>query len=340
MFDWHNFGYSLMNMSSTNRRWLVSCAKWVEVTFGCSGNAHMCVTKAMKEELSLNWGINATVVYDRPPDLFRPSTCRETHELMEKMALTLSTPLHQEDFCAKAMLKVSSDKGDDTSHTLLTHSQDGAWMLRADRPGIVVSSTSWTIDEDFSILIDAACEYDRRVKHAGSYSRYPKLLFVVTGKGPLQSYYLSKIKNLRTENIAFRLMWLEPEDYPRLLGCADLGVSLHTSSSGLDLPMKIVDMYGGGLPVCALRYSCLHELVEEGRTGLMFTSADNLAQQFLDIFEGFPNEDASDSCILTKMRKEISRQSIGFKWESNWDGCALPIFQHYSMLIRPASSSC
>jgi len=70
-------------------------------------------------------------------------------------------------------------------------------------------------------------------------------------------------------------------DYVKLLGSADLGVCLHASSSKLDLPMKAVDMFGAGLPVLALDYNCLKELVKPNLNGLVFNNEEELADQII-----------------------------------------------------------
>ena len=41
--------------------------------------------------------------------------------------------------------------------------------------------------------------------------------------------------------------------------------------------MKIVDMYGCGLPVCAVDYACIQELVDPQKTGYLFRTSDELS---------------------------------------------------------------
>ncbi|GLT59712.1 hypothetical protein SLA2020_325170 [Shorea laevis] len=113
----------------------------------------------------------------------------------------------------------SMEFGDET--LFMTHIGNDI-LLKQNRPALIVSSTSWTPDEDFGILLEAAV----------------MLLFIITGKGPEKEKYGEKIRRLNLKFVAFCTMWLSAEDYPLLLGSADLGVCLHTSSSGLDLPMK------------------------------------------------------------------------------------------------------
>ena len=80
---------------------------------------------------------------------------------------------------------------------------------------------------------------------------------IVTGKGPQKEYYerLFEEKNKEWKGvITVQTAWLEIDDYPKIVAAADLGVCLHFSSSGLDLPMKVVDMFSAQLPCLAYDY--------------------------------------------------------------------------------------
>jgi beta-1,4-mannosyltransferase len=127
--------------------------------------------------------------------------------------------------------------GDD--RTLFTEraAAGGPARLRADRPALLVSSTSWTEDEDFELLVRALASLDKlAVDEPGA---YPDFVVCVTGKGPLRAHFEARFAELRLRRVHVRTLWLEAGDYPRLLGAADAGICLHTSSSGLDLPMKV-----------------------------------------------------------------------------------------------------
>ncbi|XVE83368.1 hypothetical protein DITRI_Ditri16bG0083600 [Diplodiscus trichospermus] len=250
--DWHNFGYTLLGLSVGRSSLFVSIYHWLEKRYGQMANGSLCVTRAMQHELAQNWGINATVLYDQPPEFFRPTLLEEKHKLFCRLNRYLCHPLGVQDCVSTGI------GGYDQTETLVTTQVGTSIFLKPNRPALVVSSTSWTPDEDFGILLEAAVMYDRRVAalldendstdegvlwkeiSGGKQYLYPRLLFIITGKGPEKEKYEEKIKRLNLKRVAFRTMWLSAEDYPLLLGSADLGVCLHTSSSGLDLPMKML----------------------------------------------------------------------------------------------------
>jgi len=216
--------------------------------------------------------------------------------------------------------------------TITTYSEVQMPTLRSDRPALLVSSTSWTPDEDFSILLEALQVYDSRAQELfgenqpngkGTKERLPKLLVILTGKGPLKDKYMKDVEKLQESWNWVRCisLWLEAKDYPILLGSADLGVCLHSSSSALDLPMKVVDMFGCGLPVCALGFACLHELVKNGKNGLIFQSASELASQLEELFLSFP-----DAPALASLTASLRSLPEGWStWEENWGQVVRPL---------------
>src|SRR5262249_45017051 len=163
-----------------------------------------------------------------------------------------------------------------------------------------------------------------RVHEAGLGGRaFPPLLILITGRGPLRGHYEAQIARLALRKIHLRTLWLSAEDYPLLLGAADLGLCLHKSSSGLDLPMKVADMFGSGLPVCALDYGpCLAELVRHGENGLVFSTSEQLAEQLCDLFQSFP----SDAPLLDHLHRNAV-ESGRRHWLEGWQTEAQPIFK-------------
>jgi hypothetical protein len=67
------------------------------------------------------------------------------------------------------------------------------------------------------------------------------LILVVTGSGERKKIYAEMIKENRYKwkNISIVMKYFAAEDYPKMIACADVGVCLHYSSSGFDLPMKV-----------------------------------------------------------------------------------------------------
>ncbi|KAK8328355.1 hypothetical protein V6Z12_A11G246600 [Gossypium hirsutum] len=259
-------------------------------------NGSLCVTRTLQHELAQNWGIRATVLYDQPPEFFCPTSLQEKHKLFCRLNRYLCHPLGVRDCVTATTTGIGAD---DQNETLFTTQVGTDILLKPNRPALVVSSTSWAPDEDFGILLEAAVMYDRRAaalldendsadegvlwKEISGGKQYlcPRLFFIITGKSPEKEKYEEKIKRLNLKRVAFHTMWLSAEEYPLLLRSADLGICLHTSSSTLDLPMKVVDMFGCGLPVCAVSYSCIDQLVKVEKNGLLFSSSSELADELL-----------------------------------------------------------
>lgn len=251
-------------------------------------SAHLCVTDAMRTVLKTDFQLEAPILplHDRPASHFQPIV-----ELKDRNNFLANLP----------------------------ETKDMHSLLESGSLRVLVSSTSWTPDEDFSVLIDALLQYSEQ---AVAKPHLPHILAIITGKGPQKEMYMKRIAALEAagslQRVTIRTAWLTMADYARLLASASLGVSLHTSSSGVDLPMKVVDMFGAGLPVVGWnRFEAWPELVTEGVNGMGFGSATELLERLVELF----GNDQKLETLRTGAQKESLR-----RWDDEWDPIAGSLF--------------
>ncbi|XP_066913901.1 chitobiosyldiphosphodolichol beta-mannosyltransferase-like [Clytia hemisphaerica] len=296
--DWHNYGYTILSMNvKSEKHFLVKFAKWFEGFFGYFSHQNICVTKAMQVDLQSKWKVEASVLYDKPPEHFKEVNHDEKARLFQKL-------IHAKCF------------DDYKTHPLWNSIESLASKDASQKKlKVIISSTSWTEDEDFSILLDALIRFEKEI---ATNSALPNLVCIITGKGPQKEFYKSKINKLNFQNIAIITPWLEADDYPTVVGSGDLGICLHLSSSGLDLPMKVVDMFGCCLPVCAVAFPCLDELVKHTKNGLIFSDSTELFEQMMELLS------CSDEKLL-EMKRHLQENFLKERWHENWKNVMFPI---------------
>jgi beta-1,4-mannosyltransferase len=288
VIDWHNLGYSMLALRLGRRHLAVRLGRWLEMMAGRGAHANLCVSRGFSKFLIDRFHLTSVrVLYDRPASTFVPIERTSREQIRQALFARLG--------------------------------------IRGSGPvGFIVSPTSWTADEDFDVVIDAVLQMEDRIRGweaAGPSRRFPDLVILVTGDGQRRAEFERRFAGLPARRIQLRTRWLDPEDYPRIVGSADLGLCLHRSSSGVDIPMKVVDLFGAGVPVCAIDYgACLAERVRHGENGLLFATARQLTDVLFDLFETFP----AGSSLLDRLRVG-ARKAARPTWEEGWATEARPV---------------
>mgnify|MGYP006276441387 CR=1 FL=1 len=285
--DWHNLGYTQLGLRLGRWNPVVRLARWYERHEARRVDGNLCVSNSMASFLERQFGVpRPTVLYDRPSAVFAP---------LER--------LDRERF-RQALF--------------------GRLGVRLGVNALVVCPTSWTEDEDFELLVEGVRLLEDRIRgweSSGTGRRFTDVVIVVTGDGERRVRVERLFAGLPARRVQVRTRWLEPEEYPRVVGSADLGLCLHRSSSGLDIPMKVADLFGAGVPVCALDYgACLAERVRHGDNGLLFSNARQLAEVLFDLLETFPGNQTQ----LDRLRTGARRSALP-TWDQGWMRDAKPL---------------
>ena len=262
---------------------VVRLAKSCESWFGLHADAHFCVSKAMRRILVDEFGLVNPIVLYDKP--------RELLPLL---------PISDRSAAAREVL----------ARTGLTLPCGAA---------LAVCPTSWSSDEDMDLLLRGLERWDSQATQRPSL----RLMVLITGRGPLREEFEKRISRVEWRRVIPHTAFLDPADYRELLRAAHIGFSLHRSSSGADLPMKIMDLFGARTPASVLDYGpCLAEQIQPGRTAVTFRDADEFARRVDELLQGFPD----DLQFLERMQRSIEA-SLTETWLETWQRDAAPVFR-------------
>lgn len=171
----------------------------------------------------------------------------------------------------------------------------------ANAPALFVVPSSFSIDDDFDLFLDALRECDGQMTEPG------RATIVLTGYGERRVPVMRSITRLALTRVTVTNEWLSEAGFVAVLQSADAGISLHRSASGLDLPIKIEEFLACGTTVLALDYGGALDEVEAPI--LRFRSAGELASLMLRVIGG------------TEPAPPFTEPS----WSDEWSRVALPL---------------
>ena len=283
-------------------RVLVWLAKWYEILGGrLVGDMHLCVSAAMGRWVGMNLGKEGVVVYDRPRGEWVSRRIGGDGVRMGK----------EEEGRMEFFERILGN--------CFGMKRENVWVRGECK--VAVTCTSWTADEDFGLLLSALKQVDSVLSESSM--KFKSLVVFITGRGPLRKHYEQVLLQESYSNIAVCTAWLAYKDYLQLLRSADVGISLHKSSSGIDLPMKVVDMFGSGLPVYSYEYNAIDELVLNGKNGCLFKDCDGLARLLNEMF----SENGSEELIRMQENLERYFAKPQVRWDGYWASMVLPLFR-------------
>ena len=304
IIDWHNYGYTILKVNN-RPQFLVNLACKYEKYLGKKSDVNFCVSQAEKRDLKKEFGIDAVCLPDRPvKGLFKFLNENEANELYKKYSNELSSLID-------------------------SHLPEN----KNNKPIVMISSTSWTPDEDFSLLLDSFIKTEEMIlEHIEdkdqksivnmTKDKIKKILFLITGRGPLRDKFMKKVSEANLKYFDVKSIWLESDDYPKLLSLVDLGISLHYSSSGIDLPMKVVDMFSGCLPVASIYYDTIVELVEENKNGFLFKNDKDLCKILKNVIIEYSTTGKCEK--IDKFRENLHKDLDKNDWVSQWKQRVIP----------------